>query len=842
MQAPSFPIDPYLDAVAEALQKEPFVLLKAEPGAGKTTRAPHALLSHFKRILVVQPRRLAAKLAAEWVAEQSGQALGELVGYQIRLEQKASAATRLLFVTEGILTRKMLMDPTLSEFDLVILDEFHERHIHSDLALALLKNVTRSRKDLRVLVMSATLELGPLEAYLDSCQVFQIPGRTFPVVSEYLPLPTEARLETLVQEAVERMLKDPRCGGNILVFLSGIAEIMSCAEVLEPLQRTGISVIPLTAELAANHHKIYQQPDRIKIILSTNVAETSLTLPDIRGVIDSGWAKVSGFAPWSGLPTLKPERVSQASCIQRAGRAGRVAPGVCYRLFTEHDFQARPVYSSPEIRRIDVCQTLLELQALNPKQAFAWQTMDWFEAPSADILERNQSLLLHLKALEPDGRLSPLGAQMVTLPLHPRLARLVFAGKELGCGGFSLLAALVINEGFLGAGNDPARDEAECDVCYQLGFLLQRGGRGAFDRAKAQRCLQLYEQLRRSLGFESVRDLGQLDELALRKSIFYAFADRVAKYRPLAEEHKRRQRTYNFTLGRGGVMSDASVVRKAEWIVVIEAREALQDESGMRGRISWVSALDPSWLLEDPFGLLQETIDVRLDDKNGRVRKVTALSYGKLTVSEKQELAEPQELEALLFKTVKERWPNVLSDISPLVSYHCKLGLLNRYKIPHKLPTFEGDYLDLLISYLCEGARSLHDLEGRDLKAALEEQLDYEDLQTLQEYCPDHVSLTNGRRLKVHYEADGEPWLEARIQEFFGQAETPTLCRGRHALLLKLLAPSRRPAQVTRDLRGFWAGSYHEVKKELKRRYPKHPWPDDPAHEKPPEPRGPPRS
>ncbi len=834
-----FPIDPYLGDIAQALTEERFVLLKAEPGAGKTTRVPQHLLRSFRKILVVQPRRLAARLAAEWVAEQCGEKIGQVVGYHIRLEQKASAATRLLYVTEGVLTRKLLSDPNLEEFDCVILDEFHERHIHSDLALALLKKISSRRDDLRVLIMSATLELGPLESYLGTSRLFQIPGRTFPVTVEHLPLPTEARLEEQVFDAVQRMLNDARCGGNILVFLSGLAEIMSCAQRMSSLEAKGYQIIPLTAELAANHHKIYQNPAVIKVILATNVAETSLTLPNIRGVIDSGWAKISGFAPWSGLPTLRPERVSQASCIQRAGRAGRVAPGLCFRLFTASDFQSRPAFSEPEIRRIDLCQTLLELQAMDPTEPHAWRVMDWFEAPPPEILEKNAQLLEDLGAFS-QGSLTREGQTMASLPLHPRLGRLVLAGQAQGVGPHALLAALLINEGFLKLGDDPARDEGDCDVCYQLSFLTGQA-RNPLDRATVQRCQQLYENLRKGFAWPSLRELRDYEESALRKAIFLAFADRIAKYRPLAEEHKRRQRSFNFTLGRGGYLSDASVVRKAEWIVVIEARESLQDESGLRGRVQWASAIDPQWLDEDPFHLLRESVDIRLDEKTGKVRKILAKTYGKLLVAERQESAAAEELESLLLQSLKDRWANY-AGADALHTYHAKLDLLDCHKVPHKLPRFEGDFLELLLSYLCEGARSMAELEQRDLKAAIEEQLDYEDQQTLNHFCPEFIKLDNGRRLKIHYEKEAEPWLEAKIQEFFGQATTPCICQGRHPLLLKLLAPSRRPAQLTRDLAGFWAGSYFEVRKELKRRYPKHPWPDEPAKEKPPEPRGPARS
>jgi ATP-dependent helicase HrpB len=828
----TFPIDPYIPELRQALRASSFVILKAEPGAGKTTRVPQALLADFKRILVVQPRRLAARLAAEWVAQQSGQDLGRLVGYQVRLESKAGPETRLLFVTEGILTRRLLSDRQLRDFDLVILDEFHERHIHTDLALAMLRQLTEERTDLKALVMSATLDQDSLAEYLDGSRVFQVPGRTFPVAIDYRPGGSQQGLEDQVATAVQAMVQDARCGGNILVFLSGLSEIQSCAHRLTGAGDPGFDVIPLTAELASNYSLLQQRPERCKVVLSTNVAETSVTLPNIRGVIDSGWAKISGFAPWSGLSTLERQRISQASCIQRTGRAGRVAPGVCYRLFSSSDFSGRLRYTQPEILRIDLCQTLLELQAIYTERARAWEHLPWFEAPDPTILQDNLQLLHRLGALTPEGQLSERGRKMAELPLHPRLGRVVLAAQEQGLGEAGLLGALLIHEGMLLRRDDKPRDYGLCDVSYQAQLFLQalrrEDLRSPIDRGKVQRIRVVYDNLRRTLGIGPLSQLQQIDEAGLRKAIFAGFADRVAKFRPLPASTAKRQRHYNFCLGRGGILSDGSVVREAEWLVAIEAMEILDDESGTRGRISIASAVDALWLESDPFQLLQDTLEVRLEEKTGRARKIQSRLYGKLVLREVQEQADAAELSELIFQVVKERWPAPFSDLAPLAAYHKKLALLGRHGIEHQMPVFEGDMLELLQFHLCEGTRSLAELAQRSIGQAIAEQLDYQDLRQLETLCPETISLSNGKRFKVHYEDEGEPWIEGRIQEFFGQADTPRIVGGRQALLIKLLAPSRRPAQITQDLRGFWLGSYQEVKKELKRRYPKHAWPEDP--------------
>ncbi len=835
MQA--FPIDPYIPAIAAALQNAPFVLLKAEPGAGKTTRVPEALLASFQKILVVQPRRLAARLAAEWVAQSSGEPLGTKVGYQIRLDNKSTPATRLLFVTEGVLTRKLMQDRELKDFDLVVLDEFHERHIHTDLALALLKKLHDERPRLRVLVMSATIDLSQLTQYLGDIPTFDVPGRTFPVALEYRPLPSKVSLEEQVAQAIGAMLDDERAAGNILVFLSGLSEILNCRDLLSRRFGSSIDIVLLTAEMSGEVNRLYTKDSRRKVILSTNVAETSVTLPDVRGVIDTGWAKISGYAPWSGLPTLERQRISQASAIQRAGRAGRVAPGLCYRLYSAVDFQGRQAFTEPEIKRIDLAQTLLEIQTIFPNLPFAWRHLPWFEAPEDSNLERQKELLEHLGALSETGTLTEKGRRLSEWPLHPRLGRIVVEGEEAGQGGLTLMAALLIHEGMLLRRDELPRSYGLCDVSHQLQLLLENGR--DIDRHKSQRLKQLYETQRRRLRSSVPWQDLKLDEALVRRAIFMAFADRVAKYRPLATQGPRVRRLYNFCQGRGGTLSEVSIVREAEWIVALEARETLGDESGQRCHIEVASAVDLALLEKDPFHLLSEESEVGIEEKTGRARKFLRTLYGKLVVSEKVESAVAGELSDLLLATVKERWAEFMPRAEALHIYHRKCGLLSQHKIAHKLPVFEGEYLELLQLHLCEGVRSVGEAFDKNLGQAISDQLDYDDLQQLGQCCPDAIKLDNGRRLAVHYEGEGAPWIEAKIQEFFGQADTPSICLGRQKLLVKLLAPNRRPAQLTQDLKGFWKGSYHEVKKELKRRYPKHPWPDDPENHLPPPPRPP---
>ncbi len=431
---------------------------------------------------------------------------------------------------------------------------------------------------------------------------------------------------------------------------------------------------------------------------------------------------------------------------------------------------------------------------------------------------------------------------MADLPLHPRLGRIIIEGKKQGVIDAALLAALLISEGMLLRNDEAARDHLECDVCYQMDIFLRsmgrlQGSRRDLDFSRLQRLKQLYDSLRRTCGAGPLHEISPVDTSRIRRCIFAGFADRVAKHRASATQvGHRKQKHFNFCLGRGAVLSESSVVRDREWLTAIDARETLSEEAdSQRGRIFVASAVDPAWMKEDPFQLLKTELDIRLDEKTGRARKVTSLNYGRLMLEESVEQAEASAIEGLLFSTVKQRWPDVFADLSDFHAYHKKVELMDKLGFTHKLPRFDGEMLDLLLAYLCEGARSLTDITARNLQKAIEEQLDYDDLMLLQVQCPEQITLKNGKRFKIHYEDIGDPWIEGRIQEFFSQPVTPRICGDRQLLLLKLLAPNRRPAQITQDLAGFWQGSYHEVKKELKRRYPKHSWPDDPVHEKPDE-------
>ncbi|MES2744278.1 MAG: ATP-dependent helicase HrpB [Bdellovibrionota bacterium] len=825
----AFPIDSYLPDIAKALTNNPAVLLKAEPGAGKTTQVPRYLLDHFKKILVIEPRRLAAKLSAEWVAEQCGDKVGGLVGYQIRLESRKSAATRLVYVTEGILTRLILQDRTLSEYDLIILDEFHERHVHSDIALTLVKGLQKTRLDLKLLVMSATLEQTLLQTYLGSVPSFDVPGRVFPVSVQYKPFPHETPMMQRVSAAVQDMLVDPGCQGNILVFLAGSGQISQCAAYLDG--RLGdVELISLSADQAHNYSKIVSNATRKKVILSTNVAETSLTLPNIQGVIDYGTARILAFAPWSGLPTLEEKKVSQASCIQRSGRAGRVAAGICYRLFSESDFHARAKFTEPEIQRIDLCQIMLELASMSPGRTWDIEHFDWLQRPREATLQQNLDLLKNLGALTGAGQLTADGEEMVKIPLHPRLSRIWLAARTRGVSELGYLAALLINEGSILDKDQRPDEHAYSDVLYQLQVLLdwmkKKPRRVNLDRGAVERIRASFDQAARAHRFRSMSELVFERENDLLFCIFLGFADRVGKYRPLNDTGRRKVRHYNFALGRGAVLHENSSAQTVEWLVAVDARESYDDDLG---RIFIASGVHPEFLAEDPFGLLQSVDEVKMDPKAGRARRCQQTLYGKLLVEEKWEESRSADSRDLLLSEIRKQWPEPFADSEALLVYHRKLELMDKAGVTHDLPRFEGEMLDLLIDHVSDGVLSIRELSKKSLNRAIEEQLSYADQHLLSSACPEFISLAAGKKLKVNYHEEAEPFIASKIQDFFLQKDTPTICQGRYPLLLKLLAPSQRPAQITKDLKGFWTGSYHEVKKELKRRYPKQAWPDDPV-------------
>jgi ATP-dependent helicase HrpB len=741
------PIDEALPRILAALDAGPNVVIQAPPGAGKTTRVPAALLERFGgEVLVLEPRRLAARLAARRVASELGERVGETVGYQVRFEDVSGPRTRLRYLTEGVLTRRMLSDPRLRDAGIVVLDEFHERHLETDLALALLRRLQRAaRPELRIVVMSATLDAAPVAAFLGGCPVVRSEGRLFDLTIEYTPH-SPAPLEQQVAEAVEHLPPE----GDVLVFLPGAAEIRRGQRALEPFAaRSGTLVLPLHGDLPpAEQDRAVAPADGRKIILSTNIAESSVTIAGVTAVIDSGLARVAVDSPWTGLPSLQVRRISQASAVQRAGRAARTAPGRVIRLYTEDEFHRRPQADPPEIVRRELSQIVLLLHAMGIGE------LEWLEAPPAPAWEAANALLDRLGATP----------EMAELPLPPRLGKLVVEASRRGAPEKGCAVAAVIGAG----------ERGSSDL-----LALAEGDWSPHTR-------RVYEQLRKRVGG---RD-GRGADTAVLQSVLAAFPDRVA----------RRRREGELLLASGGSARFPGC--RWEFLVAVDIEE--RREHGLP-LVRLAAPLEPEWLLDRA----RERTSLEWNRAAERVEQVTALLYDRLVIEETRAPAPPgAETARLLAQKAIEAGLERFADARALERLRARAAAA-------------GTPLDIagVLGKLCAGAASFADLERADVLAALRPP-------GLDRAAPERLRLPSGREVQVHYEPGQPPWIESRLQDFFGMRETPSI-HG-EPVVVRLLAPNRRPVQVTRDLQGFWERLYPQVRRELMRRYPKHRWPERP--------------
>jgi ATP-dependent helicase HrpB len=831
MLAP-LPIDPLLPSVVEAVVTRGTLVLQAAPGAGKTTRVPRALLdagAFEGELWVLEPRRLATRLAAARVAEELGEPVGRRVGYQIRFEEVASASTRVRFVTEGLLTRRLLSDPELRGVGAVVLDEFHERHLPTDLGLALLRRLRERRPGLRLIVMSATIDPAPVARFLGDAPVLSSEGRVFPVEIDHLPAADARHLDAQVLAGLKRLA--PRMtDGHVLVFLPGAAEIRraqdACADYAE---RHGFRVLPLHGDLPAEAQDRAVRPSKErKLILSTNVAETSVTIEGVAAVIDSGLARVATHSPWSGLSSLRVQPISQASAAQRAGRAGRTRAGVCLRLYTASDLQHRPERDLPEIARADLAETVLALSAAGAPDP---RSFGWLEAPPTAALEAAEDLLSRLGARAADGTLTELGRRMLSFPVHPRLGRILVEGERRGVGPEAARAAAVLSE-------RPARPapalgplrSAGPTVSARSDVLEQMESSGSGDRSRggaAQAVERTTRQLSRALhGRHRAAPAEREDALLL--ALLAGFPDRVAR--------RRRPHAPELVLSGGGsaVLDAASVVQEPMLLLALDAEQ----RTGPRGpevRVRLASAIEPEWLLElFPERLTDEDRLVFSED-SGRVERLTRLAYGAVNLEERRTPAEPsEEAEAILADALRSRGLAAVVDTDRLGALRARLELArSMFQNAHwPQPDDAG-----LAAVLARGRRSLAEVREADPAAELLGTLSPESARILGRDLPERVTLPGGRSVPVHYVSGQPPWIASRLQDFFGMREGPTLARGRVPLVLHLLAPNQRAVQVTRDLAGFWSRHYPSLRRELGRRYPRHAWPEDPLHASPPAPR-----
>ncbi len=822
------PIDPLLPQLVASLKAHPNLVLEADPGAGKTTRVPRALLDagllEAGECWVLEPRRIAARLAAGRVAEELGETVGGRVGYAVRFEQKVSKATRIRFVTEGLLLRRLASDPELKGIAAVILDEFHERSLHTDSALALLRRLQRAtRPDLRLVVMSATLDAEPVADFLDAPR-FRSEGRAHPVEQRFAPRPDDRPLPVKVREALEAFHREG-LPGDALVFLPGAGEIRACLRECEELgRRAGWRLLPLHGELSweAQAEVLAPHPEPT-VIFSTNVAESSVTLPRVRVVLDGGLARTSTFDPWTGLGGLRLGRISQARCIQRAGRAGRTAPGICLRLFTEAEFKARDAFDAPEILRADLAELTLQLHAMGSVE------LEWLEAPPSAALLAAEKLLAQLGALAANGSLSPLGRRMLALPLHPRLARLLTAAEDLGIGELGALAAALLEAGDLEAKRTLTRREAtgpgtEADLLLKVDAFREAEaanfGAGALraaglDAGALHRARQAFQSYRRLVA--SAPEPPDA-EAKLRQALLTAFPDRLAR--------RGEGRSLQLLEGGGAVLDERSRLRGGTFLVALEARA-----EGAKVTVTDAALVEADWILEAYPNDLSEERQLRYDTGRRRVEAVERLKVRGLVLDESKREADPALpgvagllAEAALDETLPEAWEALVLRLAFLRGRRPELALPEELRKP-------------LLTAACTGHSRLDAALEQDPAWLVAGAFGEAVAQALPKAAPTHAALLK-RRLQVHY--DGErPWVEARLQDFLGLKEGPAVDEGRLPLVLHLLAPNHRAVQVTTDLAGFWQRAYQEVRGQLSRRYPRHFWPERPSEEtEPPEPKG----
>jgi ATP-dependent helicase HrpB len=812
------PIESLLPAVRDALDTRGCAVLEAPPGAGKTTRVPLALLDASwlagRKLVMLEPRRLAARAAASFMARQLGEAAGETVGYRVRMDNRVGPRTRIEVVTEGVLTRMLQSDPSLAGYGAVIFDEFHERSLNADLALALCLEARQAlRPDLRLLVMSATLAGDTVARLLDGAPQLRSEGRSFPVVTRYFPPMPGSRLEATVAQAARKALTEE--SGSVLVFLPGGGEIRRVAELLDRQLPKDVELMALYGDLSqAQQDAAIRKPvpGRRKVVLATAIAETSLTIEGVRIVVDSGWSRVPRFDPVSGMTRLATVRVSRASAGQRRGRAGRLEPGVCYRLWSEGE--RLEVHSAPEITQADLAPLTLELAQWGAQDA---SKLAWLDPPPAAALSQARELLLQLGALDQSGRITAHGRRLVELPLHPRLAHMVIRGAERGAGWPAcLIAALVSERDILSGPNVSA------DAGLRLRILADESAR-VDDAARVRRVRAIARDIAGQAGVarvdnRSFHDAGLL--LAL------AYPDRIAQRRPGSDAR------FLLSNGRGAFLPDSDPLGHADWLAVAEL-----DGNARDARIFLAAELDHAALRQEFAEQIQTRDVLEWDEGRQAVDAAIETRLGAIVLERRaSECPDAARVAALLLDAIRHKGLGVLPWTPAIRNWQARVTFLRR-ETGNDWPAVDDAALSAkldawLLPYLHGMSRFSH-LADVPLQQALAALLDYRQQRQLDELAPTHVTVPTGSRIAIDYASGEVPVLAVRLQELFGLADTPAILGGRVPLLLHLLSPARRPVQVTRDLAGFWRSSYQDVRKDLRGRYPKHHWPDDPLQAEP---------
>jgi ATP-dependent helicase HrpB len=762
-------------------------IVTAAPGAGKTTRVPPALAADGP-VIVLQPRRVAARAIARWIATEQGWTLGREVGWHVRFERRFTADTRVLLATEGILTARLQQDPLLTDFRTIVVDEFHERSVHADLGLALAKQAWSARHDLRLVVMSATLDVEPLTAFLDGCPHVDVPGQMHPVEIDYRPA------QPLASAAAELLAQT---SGSVLCFLPGAGEITRALPEVRGAVGAGVDVVPLHGSMTADEQdRAIAEPSGRRVILATNIAETSLTVPRIIAVVDTGLHKVARYDEDRGIDALELERIPAASATQRAGRAGRLGPGRARRLW-EESLRLR-AHGEPEIHRVDLSDAALAILAWGGDPL----AFEWFDRPSDDRLRAALTLLESLNAVA-DGRVTPLGDRMQRLPLHPRLARMLV---EAGGARRIALACALLSE----------RRAMQPDPATTTSDLLS-----AVDdeRALPPHVREVAARLEALARDPDARAGGRIDDESFRRAIFAGYPDRVARRRAPGSPR------FLLASGHGAALGRESGVREAEFIVAVDVHAGRRGGDAAEATVRIASAIDVDWIRHGTHGShgrrdtsgsggrdripsisrtpwQRSDVVHEYDEASGRVRAVTRECYGAIVLTERPADTDP----AVAARLLADAW-RARGRSEPDVQ------LLRRMRFAGM--TVDEDALILAAAY---GRRSIADI---DMRTAV-------DMRELDRVAPAVFHAPSGRARPLRYEEDGSVVASIKLQELFGLAESPRLGPQRQPVTFELLAPNGRPVQTTRDLRNFWNTTYQEVRKELRGRYPRHPWPEDP--------------
>ncbi len=838
------PIDDVLPEILTKLRESNTIVLRAPTGAGKTTRVPPAILDEGLagkgQILLLEPRRVAARAAAVRMSRERGTKLGEDIGYQVRFDSRCTRDTKIVVVTEGVLLRKLQTDPFLEGVGAILFDEFHERNINSDLALGMVRRIQQEvRSDLKVVVMSATLAPEPISRYLNNCPIVESLGRTYPVTIEYLKQRDRRSSVELAAWGVEQVFK--KTDGHVLVFLPGVGEIHRTARELEEFARQqNAGIWPLYGDLSPEEQdQVLAPSERRKIVLSTNVAEASVTIEGVTAVVDTGVARVLRFDPLVGLDRLDIEPISRSSADQRAGRAGRTSPGYCLRLWEEVSHHHRPEQTEPEIRRIDLAGPLLQLKNWGEPDALQFP---WFEPPRPDAVAQAELLMKRLGATDASGRLTPLGQQIAKVPAHPRIGRLLLAGHAFGeVRRAAWLGALLeerdpfmrprpgqgFQQGRGGTMVTSGSHHSQSDLIDRLAALEEAERSGTIDfpwgtlhRGAASHLSRVRDQLLRDFKDLDVPASSSDDGIdaigALLKALVLAFPDRVAKRRSPGSDKGV------MVGGRGVKLAPQSCVRTGELFLCTDV-DAGQTDALVRQ----ASIVRPEWL---PAESLRTSMELFFHPTQKQVVARKREYFDDLLLNETPTvLPDNDEPAELLFQEACKEFSQVFpSDRAEIRNLIARVRGLTQWMPELEIPTLNQADLFKALRNLCSRCRSFADLKKADWHGELLNLFSWSQRQIIDKEAPERFSVPSGSSIVLQYEEDRPPVLPVRIQEIFGLTASPRIAGGRVKVLLHLLGPNMQPQQVTDDLASFWANTYPVVRKELARRYPKHPWPEDP--------------